>query len=116
MSVHISHQVIRGEDGSPTYAVIPYDKFLALTGMEEPEETEEHLIPDDVAGFCLEEGFSLIRAWREYLGLTQKEAAEKIGVTPSAFSQMEHPDGKPRIATLRKIAEAFGIHITQLKL
>lgn len=116
MSARTKHQILKGPDGSPAFAVIPYDEYLELLGIEEPKDEEEFLIPDDVAGFCLEHGFSIIRAWREYLGLTQKEAAEKIGVTPSAFSQMEHPDGNPRIATLKKIAEAFGIHISQLKL
>jgi transcriptional regulator with XRE-family HTH domain len=35
--------------------------------------------------------------------------AERIGVSQSAFAQMESPEANPRIATLKKIAQAFGV-------
>lgn len=63
----------------------------------------------------INKGLSRIRAWREYLNLTQKEVADKIGITQSALSQIEIPNSKIRKVTLEKIAKALGITIDQLK-
>lgn len=118
MSEHTNHQILRGSDGSPTHAVIPYSEYLELFGPEVAETVakDEPTIPHEVAGLCLVNGFSIIRAWREHLGFTQKEAAERIGVSQSAFAQMEKSEGSPRVATLKKIADAFGIKLEQLQL
>jgi len=57
---------------------------------------------------------TLLRAWREYLGLTQAEVAEKAGITQSALSQMENGESKLRKATRIKLAAAMGINHEQL--
>ncbi len=48
-------------------------------------------------------------------GLTQKEIAEKMGTKPPAISRLMNSLGKdgqsPSIATLRKYAEACGMHL-----
>ena len=114
MSKHTNHQFINASDGSPVFAVIPYDEYLEVFGLK--SEGKRTDIPHEVVGLCLARNISLICAWREHLGFTQKEAAEKIGVSQSAFAQMEKPDGSPRVATLKKIAEAFEISLGQLQL
>lgn len=58
---------------------------------------------------------SAIRAWREYLGLTQKEVADKMGVSQAALSQMESGEKKLRKATLEKLAKAMGLSVEQLR-
>jgi transcriptional regulator with XRE-family HTH domain len=57
--------------------------------------------------------WTIIRAWREHLGLTQEQVAERMGVTQSAYSQQESSQ-KNRAATRRNIAEALGILPEQL--
>ena len=73
-----------------------------------PDET-----PHEVAGYMLNKGYPPVKAWRVYLRMNQKEAAEKIGITQSALSQIEKSENNQR-GTLQRIAEAWGIHVEQL--
>lgn len=57
----------------------------------------------------------MVRAWREYLGLTQKEVAEKMGITRAALSHMESGEKKLRKTTLEKLAAALGVSIEQIR-
>lgn len=45
-------------------------------------------------------------------GLNQKEFAELVGVTPMAVSRWLNCD--VRLSTLFRIAEALGVHVTEL--
>ena len=54
-----------------------------------------------------------MRAWREYLGLTQAEVAKRMGISQSAYSQHENAQRLTK-ATRSKIAIALGIHAAQL--
>jgi transcriptional regulator with XRE-family HTH domain len=56
----------------------------------------------------------MIRAWRDHIGITQRELAARIGVSQAAVAKLEKPTAKPRRATLEKIAEALGISIKNL--
>jgi len=62
------------------------------------------------------QGQSLIRAWREFKGLTQEEVAEQIGISQSAYSEMEKRDAPLRHATIQKIAKALDVLPEQLNL
>ena len=55
-----------------------------------------------------------IKYIRKSKGLTQKELAEKIGVTDSAITKYEKGDREPNWKTLNKIAEALGVTINDL--
>jgi len=60
-------------------------------------------------------GYSLIKAWRIYRGKTQSEVATALGITQSAFSQIEknsHNQG----GTLRRIAAVLDVKSEQLTL
>ena len=59
-------------------------------------------------------GDSLIKAWREYLNLTQAELAAKAGMKQSALARLEKGDTIPRKTTLMKIAKAMNIQIEQI--
>lgn len=72
------------------------------------------LIPHEVVSRIVD-GATPIRAWREYLNLTQEEVAVRMGVSQPAFAQQESV-AKPRKATREKIAKAFGINSSQLEL
>lgn len=102
-------QVIRDIGGNPAFAVIPYSVYLELTKQQRIDET----IPHDVVTKTIKEGMTPIRAWREYLQLTQAEVAERLGISQSAYAQQEAVE-KPRKATRERIARALKITPTSL--
>ena len=103
----INYQVIE-QNGNPAFAVIPFKDFLRLI---KPEPT----IPHEVVGLVVKKDLSITRAWREYLKLTQKDAANKAGITQAALSQIEKKGSTPHKATLLKLAKAYGIEPEQLE-
>ncbi len=52
-------------------------------------------------------------AWREHVGLTVAEAAERAGLSPSEYSALERSDPRPA-ASREIIAAALGINVEQL--
>jgi DNA-binding XRE family transcriptional regulator len=108
MNIHTSTQIIRDRQGNPEFAVIPFDVYQRIIG----EATEEPYIPHEVVGKIVE-GIPIARAWREYFGFTQKEVAEKIGITQAAYSQLENSNTL-RPVSRRKIARALDILPEQL--
>lgn len=120
MTTRIEHQIIK-KDGRPAFAVIPYSVFKKLERdfkSAENDDIEEKIktaIPLKVVEINVVEGKSLLRAWREYLGLSQAEVAEKASMTQAALSQLEKPDAKPRKATLKKLAAALDLQVEQLQ-
>lgn len=55
-----------------------------------------------------------IRNERLRRGLTVKELAARIGITPAALNHIESGSRKPAITTLRDLADAFGIPVADL--
>ncbi len=109
MNAHTSHQIIE-HDGKPMFVVVPYDEYVKLAQVAD----DNIMVPIEVAEIATLGNKSMIRAWREYLGFTQEQAAEKIGITRPAYAQMEATDANPRRTTLEKIAAAFGVQVEQL--
>jgi DNA-binding XRE family transcriptional regulator len=68
----------------------------------------DDLIPNEVVGYMAKQGLGIIAAWRQHLGLSQQEVAERIGISQSAYAQQEQA-ARPRRETRLKIAAAFGI-------
>ncbi len=56
----------------------------------------------------------IIKAARMRAGLTQKELGEKLGITYQTVAQWENDLRKPKIETLRRIAEALGEEFNSL--
>jgi DNA-binding XRE family transcriptional regulator len=79
------------------------------------DPTISNTIPNEVMRLVINKDMSRIRAWREYLKITQKEVANKIGISQAALSQIEVPNSKIRRITLEKIAKALGLTIEQLR-
>ncbi len=109
MSVHTDNVQIIRHGGKPVFAVIPYGDFLELTGKSGTELT----IPHEVVGLVIENGWNLVKAWRKYLGLSQKELAKRAGISQPALSQMERSENL-RNCTLEKMAVAMGLSVDQL--
>jgi DNA-binding XRE family transcriptional regulator len=108
MSAPIDIQIINGQNGLPAFVVMPYEQFVREYGHE------RGLIPNEVVRRILVDDMTPAKAWREHLGLTQTEVAERAGMTQAALSQIESGQHKPRKATKSKLAEALGITVEQL--
>ena len=99
-------------DGKPAFAVIPWQEYQEL--IAQYTASEDVWLPHEVVKATLLNGTSLIRAWREYFGLTQQELAQRAGMSQPALARLEKGDSKPRASTLKKLAEAMGISVAQL--
>ncbi len=109
MNTHIEYQTIL-ENGKPRFAVLPIEQFRVL--LQKSGEAEA-TIPHEVVSATVN-GTSPARAWREYLKLSQKTVAERMGITQPAYAQMEASKGKLRKATREGIAKALNILPEQL--
>jgi DNA-binding XRE family transcriptional regulator len=109
MNIPINFQTIL-KNGKPEYVVIPYQQFIKIF----PKHLQEDTVPHAVISLMVDKNISRVRAWREYLQLTQEEVAVRLGVSQAALSQMEAPNTKLRKITLTKLAKALGITINQL--
>jgi DNA-binding XRE family transcriptional regulator len=100
-------QILKGPDGKPAFAVIPYRKYLSLSKRRAPT------VPNAVVGKVINQNMTPIRAWREHLGLTQAIVAQRLGISQSAYAQQEAKD-TVRKSTREKIARALQIDPEQL--
>jgi DNA-binding XRE family transcriptional regulator len=119
MTTRISTFELEGQ----RYAVVPLEllsssmpELLEAAGAE-PEPNRSVPNGDDVPWVvvrqALREDTSLIRPWRQYLGLTQHQVAARIGISQAALAQIERSK-RPRKATLQRLAVALGISYEQL--
>jgi DNA-binding XRE family transcriptional regulator len=112
MNGHTEHQIIKAPDGSPLYVLIPWEEYEEKF---EGRPDEEVFLPHEVVVLHVQGEMTLIRAWREHLGLTQREVAKSMGISQAAYAKMEAPGSTPRVATLKKIAAAMGVEWEQLR-
>ena len=108
MNKPINHQIIE-KDGVPLFVIVPYDEYIRTRQKE-----EKVYFPHEVVEFHAIEGKSIIRAWREYKKLSQREVARRMKISQAAYSQMEKPDARLRKSTLEKLAHAFEVDVDQL--
>jgi ribosome-binding protein aMBF1 (putative translation factor) len=94
--------------------VIPYQDFLQIYPESQKMEIKNATIPHEVVRKMVDKDISRVRAWREYLGLTQKDVAGRMQVTQAALSQMEQFNAKLKKLTREKLAAALGINYEQL--
>lgn len=99
-------QTIKGPDGEPAFVVLPYAEFLRRFAHD------EGLIPHEVVSATVN-GASPMKAWREYLGLTQADVAARMGVSQAAYAQTE-ATRRPRKTTVARVAKALHIGVEQL--
>ena len=112
MSVHIDPQIIK-QNGKPAFVVIPWNEYQELLHNQIESDESDVWFPNEVVKANVR-GESLIKAWREYLKLTQAELATKAGMKQSALARLESNTVNPRKSTLQKLAEAMGISVEQL--
>ncbi len=109
MSGHTNIQIIE-QNGEPAFAVIPYEDYLKMIPQDESD-----YIPNEVVELMVKKRYNTVKAWRIYLGLTQKDIADKAGITQAAFSQMEKTENELRSGTLEKLAVAMGLDVELLQ-
>ena len=109
------------QGGVPAFVVLPFLDFARehpkeaeLIQAKSPRIPEGPYIPHEVVSMHIDEEITYLRAWREYLGLTQAEVAGKAGITQAALSQMESGESKLRKSTRVKLAAAMGLNAEQL--
>lgn len=101
------------EENGRRYAVVPFEQFQALIDAVDPNDL---YFPHEIVECFLDDKVSLVRAWREYFGLTQKALAQRLNVSQPQIAQWERPDANLRHITLKKVASAMGLHVAQLTL
>ena len=109
MNVRTEFQVIVGADGKPAFVVLPYAQFRRMRA-----SFAQGTVPNEVVNISFEQGVSPMAAWREHLGLTQAEVAQRMSISQAAYAQMERAK-RPRKATLESIAQAMGLKAEQLR-
>jgi DNA-binding XRE family transcriptional regulator len=119
-------QIIK-KDGSPEYAIIPYDEYERLMERSEMledvqdfdaarlaiEQGKEERVPAEVVNRILD-GAPAIRVWREHRGLSASQLADACGITVAAISQIESGKRKPSVDTLKAIAMALTVDVDDL--
>lgn len=100
------------EENGRRYAVVPLERYTEV--LRRAGGADALTVPHEIVARHLTEDVSLIKAWREYLGMTQSGLADKVGVSQAQIAQWEHPTAKPRHASLSRLAAAMGLHVAQL--
>src|SRR5690606_31350882 len=72
-------------------------------------------IPHAIVQLIHRQSWSIVRAWREYLGLKKSDVARKIGITTERYAGMEQPDAQLADSQYRAVANAMGIDIRQIR-
>lgn len=102
-----SVQVIKDDDGSPQFVVLPYRDYLNLKTKFDVQTP--HAVVKAVVG-----GLTPAKAWRQYLGLSQEEVASRMGISQTGYSQHEtKPVNKQSASIRQRIADALGITLDQ---
>ena len=119
-------QVIRGSDGEPAFATVPYREFEELltrarraSGLEAAanairgEVNRLALIPSEVVHrIC--EGEHPVRVWRLHRGLKAVELAREAGISPGGLSEIETAKKDASFETMVEIAKTLGIKLDDL--
>lgn len=96
------------DDGKPSLVVVPNEASRRMC-----PDAAQGLVPDIIVNRMFDTGLTPMAAWREHRRLTQDEVAARLGISQSAYAQME-TGKRPRKATLNKVAQAMGLEVEQL--
>jgi DNA-binding XRE family transcriptional regulator len=86
-----------------------------LTALPDFVPDQNDYVPHAVAQRVLAENCSPAQSWREFLGKTTEEVAERIGISETEYIQWEALPKLSRHSLREKIAQALDIHPEQLK-
>ncbi|MCW5590104.1 MAG: helix-turn-helix domain-containing protein [Legionellales bacterium] len=111
-------------NGTPEWAVLPYEDYLRLQEVYEIAHDLDHFkslltkgqeefIPEEYAE-RLVQGENAIKVWREYRQIKQVDLAKRIGVSTPYLSQLENNSRSPSIEVLKKISIALNVSTDDL--
>lgn len=105
MNGHTEVQIIQ-QGGIPAFAVLPISDYERLT---KTDTGKRHTLPHAVVKMNLEQGYSLLKAWREYFGMSQSELAEKVRCTQAQIANYENNKSIPRADTLLRLSQILSV-------
>jgi DNA-binding XRE family transcriptional regulator len=119
-------QYITNSKGEKLSAIVPMDLFKKLIFNSELDELYEYLetergpsdnvkYPNEVINIFSSKNCTMQAAWRLYRGMTQKQVAEKLGITQATVSEFEKSE-KPRKDNLERLAQLYKCDPEQLTL
>lgn len=108
MKTPIEYQTIE-HNGQPAFVLVPWEEFELVRPYLKRKSSLRTTIPHDVVEANVLHNVPIIKAWREYLGLTQAETAERAGMKQPALARIESGTVKPRHATLIRLSSVFGV-------
>lgn len=108
MKTHTDYQTIE-YNGHPAFVLVPWEEFNVVRPYLERKTVLRDTIPHEVVEANVLHGVPIIKAWREHLGMTQEQLAEKAGMKQSALARLETGASRPRSATIIKLSVALGI-------
>lgn len=77
------------------------------------EAGEAEMIPAEIANRIID-GENKVRVWRDYRGLSQRDLADKSGVSTAYLSQIESGRRDGTFETIKRIAAALSITVDDL--
>lgn len=115
------------KDGRPEFAVISYADYQHFLELLEDEADaravaefhesysagREFMIPEEIVRRELA-GESAVKLWREHLGLTQQELANRAGISKPYLSQIESGKRQGTVDTLSAIALSLNVPLDVL--
>jgi DNA-binding XRE family transcriptional regulator len=101
--------------GHLAFVLVPWEEWKRIKPLLEAEKARASGIPQEVVEAHVLRDEPLVKAWREYLGITQDELAARLGVSQAAVAKFERPGARMRTATLQKIASSMKIDPERLR-
>jgi DNA-binding XRE family transcriptional regulator len=91
------------KNGKREFVILKYDEFREMM-----KDSDEFTVPHEVVSIMVDEDISPLKAWRKYLGVTQRALAKKMKITAPALCQMEKSE---TIAEKTRMAAAKALNI-----
>ena len=113
MTTPIEYQTIE-HGGKPAFVLVPWEEWNRIKPLLEAQKARASGIPQEVVEAHVLRGETLIKAWREHLGITQKQLAARMGVSQAAVVKFERSDARLRTPTRKRIAAALGLSEEQV--
>jgi DNA-binding XRE family transcriptional regulator len=122
----MSIQVIKQGD-KPEWAIIPYETYLQLVEKADMlldiqdydsakaalERGDDELVPSEVV-YTILDGENAIKVWREFREMSQRELAEKAGISVPYLSQLETNKRTGSLEVLSSVAKALNVSLENI--
>ena len=114
MNIHTADFQTIEYDGKPAFVLVPFDIFRKIRPMLENKNIRSG-IPHEVVKRNTLDDVPMIKAWREYLGMTQGELAKEACMLQPEIAKIECRGANVGQPSLIKIAGAMGLTLEQLE-